>query len=101
MVSQDTLGRYYRYLSANLVFPFAAGYPGAKISPDAREYQCQVLELIDPAKYLGDGFDGMYCKTRKGAYELNLPLIDLHLPEDNPNFQLIDDYWCWFWNWRW
>jgi hypothetical protein len=24
----------------------------------------------------------------------------LEIPQDGPNFQLIEDYWFWFWNWR-
>ena len=99
-VNEETLSRYYDYLSANLLLPFAAYYPEPKNSQEVREFHCEVLELIDPAKFLGDEFDGIFCKTRKEAYDLNLPLIDLHLPEDNPNFQLIEDYWYWFWNWR-
>ncbi len=99
-VNEETLARYFDYLSANLSFPFAAYYPEPKNSQEVIEYHCEVVELIDPAAYLGDEFDGIFCKTRKGAYDLNLPLIDLHLPEDSPNFQLIEDYWYWFWNWR-
>ena len=58
------------------------------------------MELLDPTQYLGDEFDGIFCKTRKGKFEVNLPLIELHVPEGSPNFQLIEDYWYWFWNWR-
>ena len=50
-----------------------------------------MLELLDPAIHLGDGFDGIFCKTRKGKYEINLPLIELELPVDNPNFEFIED----------
>jgi hypothetical protein len=64
------------------------------------EFCCTVLILLDPAKHLGDGFDGILCKTRKGTYDITLPLIDLYLPEDSFSFELIDDYWFWFWNWR-
>jgi len=31
---------------------------------------------------------------------VNLPLIDLYLPEESQDFQLIEDYWYWFWSWR-
>ena len=51
-------------------------------------------------KHPDDGFDGIFCRTSKGEYENNLPLIDLYLPEDSFGFQLTDDYWFWFWNWR-
>jgi hypothetical protein len=99
-VDARTLSCYYDYLRQNLSLPFAACYPEAKNLQEENEYRCEVFDLIDPANHLGDGFDGIFCQTRKGAYEINLPLIDLHLPEDDPNFQLIEDYWYWFWNWR-
>ena len=69
-------------------------------SEEEAEFCCTVLKLLDPANHLGDGCDGIFCKTRKGTYEVNLPLIDLYLPEDSRGFELIDDYWFWFWNWR-
>jgi len=58
------------------------------------------LQLLDPVKHLGDPLDGIFCKTGKGRYEVNLPLIDLYLPEESQDFQLIEDYWYWCWNWR-
>ena len=81
-------------------FPFLAHYPKPATSQEGNEFRCTVLELLDPAKHLGDGFDGIFCKTRRGKYEINLPLIELEVPEDSPDFQLIEDYWYWFWNWR-
>jgi hypothetical protein len=99
-VDRHTLQRYYTYLSANLSLPLAAHYPLPKDSREKAEFRCTVVELLDPAEHLGDEWDGLFCKTRKGPYEINLPLIELHLPQENPNFQLIEDYWYWFWNWR-
>jgi hypothetical protein len=99
-VDEEPLARYYEYLSANLSFPFAAHYPKPMNSEEEDEFRCTVLELLDPAKHLGDGFDGIFCKTSKGKFEINLPLIELEVPDDTPNFQFIEDYWFWFWNWR-
>jgi hypothetical protein len=99
-VDEETLSRYYRYLSARLPLPFTAHYPAPTSAQEAAAFRCTVLELLDPAMHLGDGLDGIFCKTRKGEYEINLPLIELELPEDSPAFQLIDDFWYWFWNWR-
>ena len=70
-----------------------------KVPQEESAFRCVVLELLDPAKHLGDEFDGIFCKTRKGKYDINLPLIELELPDDSRNFQLIEDYWFWFWNW--
>lgn len=99
-VNEDTLLQYYNYLAANLSFPFTAHYPEPMNSREQMEFRCVVLELLDPEKFLGDEFDGIFCKTRKGKYEINLPLIELDISEDSRNSQLIEDYWFWFWNWR-
>ncbi len=64
------------------------------------ECRCTVVELIDPATGVGDAFDGIFCKVQKGDHEMILPLIELELPPDDPNFQLVEHYWDWFWHWR-
>ena len=99
-VDDETLARYYEYLSAKLSFPFVAYYPEPTTAQEERELGCIVIELIDPMEHLGDKFDGIFCKVWKGRYEFKLPLIELQIPQDSPNFQLIEDYWYWFWNWR-
>ena len=99
-VDEHTLFRYYNYLSAKLSFPFVAHYPDPKSPEEQTEFRCVVLELLDPAIHLGDEFDGIFCKTRKGKYEINLPLTELEVADDSPNFQVIEDYWFWFWNWQ-
>ena len=99
-VDEETLSRYYKYLSARLSFPFTAHYPEPRTSLEEVQYRCTVVELLDPANDICDEFDGIFCKTRKGKYEVNLPLTELEISEDSPNFQFIEDYWYWFWNWR-
>jgi hypothetical protein len=99
-VDEESLYRYYEYLSAHLTFPFAAHYPEPAHSREETQFRCTVLELLDPSKHVGDMFDGIFCKTRKGKYELNLPLIELEVAHDSPNFHLIEDFWYWFWNFR-
>jgi hypothetical protein len=99
-VDEESLSRYYNYLSAKLSFPFAAHYPVPTTSLEEVQFRCTVLELLNPTRDIFDDIDGIFCKTRKGKYEINLPLIELELPDDSPNLQFIDDYWYWFWNWR-
>ena len=99
-VDEETHYRYYEYLSARMSFPFAAHYPEPRSSLEEVQYRCIVLELLDPTNDIYDDFDGIFCKTRKGKYEINLPLIELEVPNDSPNSQFIEDYWYWFWNWR-
>ena len=99
-VDEKTLSRYYKHLAARLSFPFTATYPAARTSLEEVQHRCTVIELLDPANDICDEFDGIFCKTRKGKYEINLPLIELEVRKDSANFQLIEDYWFWFWNWR-
>jgi hypothetical protein len=99
-VDDKNLARYYEYLAKNLSLPFRAHYPEPTTPLEEITHSCTVLELLDPAKYVSDEFSGIFCKTRKGKYEVNLPLVELEVPQDDPNFQLIEDYWYWFWNWR-
>ena len=99
-VDEETLSRYYRYLTAKLSFPFTATYPEPRTALEEEQHRCTVVELLDPANDICDEFDGIFCRTIKGKYEIHLPLIELEIPQDSPNFQLIEDYWFWFWNWR-
>ncbi len=99
-VDEETLWQYYDYLSANLTLPFTAHYPEAAHSREEIEFRCTVLELIDPSEHVGDIFDGIFCRIRKGKYDVNLPLIELEVAHDSHNFHLIEDFWYWFWNYR-
>lgn len=99
-VDEEPHSRYYTYLTEHLCIPFVAHYPKPMNSEEEDEFRCTVLKLFDPAKHLGDELDGIFCKTRKGKYEVHLPLIELEIPDDSPNIQFIEDYWFWFWNWR-
>jgi hypothetical protein len=99
-VSENAVLQYYEYLFAHLKLPFAAYYPAPRNSAEESQFRCDVIELLSPSEHLGDLFDGIFCRTRKGTYEINLPLIELQVVRGNPNFQLIDDFRFWFWNWR-
>jgi hypothetical protein len=100
MVDEEMLSRYYKYLTEHLRFPFIAHFLTPMNSEEDDEFRCTVLKLLDPAQHLGNRFDGIFAKTNKGKYEINLPLIELEVPDDSPNFEFIEDYWYWFWNWR-
>ena len=99
-VDDENLFRYYKYLSGHLSFPFTAYYPERPNKHDETLHECMVLGLLDPSRYISDEFDGILCKTRKGAFEVHLPLVEVEVPQESPNFQLVEDYWYWFWNWR-
>ncbi len=100
LVNEETLFLYFEYLSRNLSLPFIAHYPEPTTPLEKDQFECTVLELLNPSKFVGDHFDGIFCKTRKAGFEVNLPLIELEVSKDSPEFQMIEDYWYWFWNWR-
>jgi hypothetical protein len=98
-VDEKTLFKYFEYLCENLSFPFTTHYPEPTTPLEEVQYECTVLELLDPSKHVGDEFDGIFCKTWKAGFEVNLPLVELEVSQDSPDFQMIEDYWHWFWNW--
>ena len=100
VVDDDTLHEYYEYLSANLSLPFTAHYTKPTNPREEVLHKCTVLGLLDPSKCVNDEIDGIFCKTQKAEFEVNLPLVELEVPKGSPNFQMIEDYWDWFWNWR-
>lgn len=99
-VREETLSQYYKYLTGRLSLPFVAYYPEPTSTLEEVLHRCVVVELLDPINDICDEFGGIFCKTREWKYEINLPLIELEIPHDSPNFQFIEDYWYWFWNWR-
>ena len=99
-VDEETLCRYYDYLCEHLTLPFTAHSPAPTNREEETEFRCTVVELLPPSEYLDELIDGILCKTRKGAYEINLPLIELEIADGGPNFELIDDFWYWLWNWQ-
>jgi hypothetical protein len=42
----------------------------------------------------------LLCRVIKGVREEEVPLVDLEVEENHPNFRLLEDYWYWIWNWR-
>ncbi|MGO9111397.1 MAG: hypothetical protein ACLP9L_19395 [Thermoguttaceae bacterium] len=55
--------------------------------------------LCDPARTLLDSATGILCEVVFRS-RVRLPLALLKVDRQNPNCQMIDDYWYWFWNCR-
>ena len=45
-----------------------------------KRHRCAVVELLNPANDICDESGGIFCKTRNGNFEINLPLIELEIP---------------------
>ena len=99
-VEPQSLARYYDFLAAQLELPFMVCYPRPSTPAQAAKDRCEVIELLDPRTDLCDEFDGIYCRTRKGRFVVNLPLVELTVVTPGKNLELLDDYEYWFWHWR-
>jgi hypothetical protein len=99
-VDEETLARYYDYLAARLELPFIAYYPPPSGATPAVANRCEVVSLMDPRTSICDEFDGLYCQTRKGQFQVNLPLVELTILPPSKNIELVGDYEYWFWHWR-
>jgi len=99
-VDEQTLVSYFDYLAARLKLPFVAYYPSPSSPSAAEADSCEVIELLNPRKHLCDEIDGLYCRTRKGKFLVNLPLVELTVLQPGTNLELLQDYEYWFWHWR-
>jgi hypothetical protein len=99
-VDEETLARYHDHLAPRLEFPFVAYYPPPSDPARASGDRCEVIELLDPRTDLCDEIDGLYCRTRKGKFLVNLPLVELTVLPPSKNLELLADYEYWFWHWR-
>jgi hypothetical protein len=96
-VSAAALLKFYRYLTPRLTLPFEARYC-AQTEPVV--YPVTVTGLVDPTSRPADPSAGLSCLTHLRNRSAVLPLIDVEVADDSPNFRLLEDYWYWLWNAR-
>ena len=96
-VNAERMLRYYRYLLPHLTLPCEA-----RFSSDAAGvvYPVAVTGLVDPETTPSDKRTGLCCIVSYRNDVGFLPLVDIEVDADSPNFQLLEDYWFWLWNWR-
>ncbi len=95
-VHPKSLSAYYEYLRVRLSIPFQAEYCALD---DRTVRKVAVVGLFSPMRPGIDLGRGLVCLARTSGSVLTLPLVDLEVPDDDPNFQLLEDYWYWAWNW--
>ena len=88
---------YYRYLASRLTLPCEARYSS---DADGTIYPVTVTGLIDPQTMPSDNPVGLCCMVYHRNKAEVMPLVDIEVGYDSPNFQLLEDYWFWLWNWR-
>lgn len=96
-VNAATMLTYYRYLASRLTLPCEARYSS---DADGMIYPVTVTGLIDPQTMPPDNPVGLCCMVYHRNKAEVMPLVDIEVGYDSPNFQLLEDYWFWLWNWR-
>jgi hypothetical protein len=99
-VSPDTLMTYYRYLAANLKFPFFTSY-WAKSGPFSSQKVIVPISRLEPP--VAEEFDEecpLYGIGIDQDEEIEFPLEVIELKRKDPNYRLISDYTYWSNNWR-
>jgi len=99
-VSPETLMTYYRYLAANLKFPFFTS-SWAKSGPFSSKKVTVPISRLDPP--VDDEFDeesGLYGIGHDQDEEIEFPLEVIELKKKDANYRLISDYTYWSHNWR-
>jgi hypothetical protein len=94
-VGTGTLLRYHAHLSQRLSFPFQAMYAETRRPVQHLFRYISVLRLLPVT---GPASRGIHCAVEGVPGVRELPLVDIGLREDNPNYQEIDDYAYWFLN---
>ncbi len=93
--NEKTQQRYMEYLEAHLSFPFKADYSAASLlGPDTGE-GVTVIGFASQSPI--DPDDGIVCQARKGRDAFDVPISQVQVNVDGPNFQHIEDYTYWLW----
>ena len=97
-VGEDTLLRYYEYLSKNMRFPLRVTRFVETGPFEGRKETVTVLSLLDPASEPPDETEGLICQARLAGDRIEMPLAEFEVDGDAPGLQLLADYCYWFWN---
>ena len=89
---EQTQRTFFDYLKTHLSFPFEAEHwPESDLGP-SKSGTVRVLGLLDPPL---NRKKGIVCVARRGEHEFQVPLADLLVEEDDPNFPYVEDYTYW------
>ena len=94
-VSFETLMTYYRYLAANLTFPFFTSH-WVKSGPFTRKKVSIPIYRLEPP--VAEEFDEecpLYGIGVDQDEEIEFPLETIELKKKGPNYRLISDYTYW------
>src|SRR5271166_954782 len=99
-VSPETLTTYYRYLAANLKFPFFSFIWTKSGSFSRKKVMVPISRLDPPVEAEFHEEAGLYGIGFHQDEEIEFPLEVMDLKKQDPNYRLIDDHTYWSHTWR-
>jgi len=99
-VSLETLTTYYRYLAANLKFPFFTSHWARSGPFTSKKVPIPISRLEPPVPEEFDEECPLYGIGIGQDEEIEIPLETIELKKQDPNYRLISDYTYWSDNWR-
>ena len=99
-VDDGTLLTYSRYLAKNMPFPFEVEHFEETGPFEGKRHIVTVVGLLDPDEYECDEMYGLISEGRIDKREIQMPLGEFEVDEDDPGLQTLADYCYWFWNQR-
>ncbi len=91
--SRDSQRTYFKHLKTRLKFPFSARFND---EVEHRVRNVTVLGMCDT--FPVDESYGVMCNVVSRDEKAEIPLSELEVAEENPNYQTVDDYAYWFVN---
>jgi hypothetical protein len=90
-----SLAKYHAHLREHLHFPFQAIYAETTFPVRHLVRYVSVLGLLP---VVGSASRGIHCRVEGLPHARSLPLVDIGMPDEHPNYQILDDYAYWFLN---
>ena len=83
-----------RIPESSLSFPFQAEHSPASQTGSDTDEAISVVGFADPPV---DAKEGIVCRAQTQLHRIDVPLSRIHVSNDDPNLQYIDDYTYWLW----
>ena len=93
--NEETQQQYMEYWEAHLLFPFKADYSAASSLGSDTSENVSVIGFASHSPI--DPDDGIVCQAQKEGDAFDVPLSQVHVNEDDPNFGYVEDYTYWLW----
>jgi hypothetical protein len=97
-INHQSMEILYDHLISNVSFPFKAEFsmPDPEKGGEAIT-DIYVDNIVDPDLIDETEAYGLICEAREEKGGFKVPLSEIVIKQDDPNFNLIEDYCIWYW----